>query len=328
MNYFKVAGDDGERSCEVGCRFQPGLERTEQSVLTADGAVICGKRGTKTYLTVDRPTDTDDGMCRDDERLCYNAGVASGDRCPLGVDQREQIVCPGKQGLDNLVCAASLDECPINHVVLLRNKVVAAYGRAPSFRAYQYELRPLSSTHTLAFSRRDDARPLTDFKLDFEVCMNSSESTAWPAVLASRNYYPGERLFNVDYAPGQNLSTFRPPMGCTEDLITGQTLDDRYSRVGLKVSEYDLQQQSGVLAKLRNLRNVDVFYQGQFGRELQATLGVKHNYTLQLYVREALFFSRRCEVYGNFTRQEAAGLLRQVVELTKPVLEEDFFKAA
>jgi len=58
------------------------------------------------------------------------------------------------------------------------------------------------------------------------------------------------------------------------------------------------------------LRNADLFYQGQYGQEARTTLSVKKNYTMQLYTREALFFSRRCEIYGNFSRMEAAEELK------------------
>ena len=46
MKFYKVVGDDEEQSCQEGCHFQRGIERTEQSTLSADGLVICGKRGT------------------------------------------------------------------------------------------------------------------------------------------------------------------------------------------------------------------------------------------------------------------------------------------
>lgn len=86
-----------------------------------------------------------------------------------------------------------------------------------------------------------------------------------------------------------------------------------------------MQEQSGVLSKLKRLRNVDLFYQGQFGQEVSTTLSVKKNYTMHLYAREALFFSRRCEIYGNFTRQDAAKQLDEATKQVRALLDSNLF---
>lgn len=155
--------------------------------------------------------------------------------------------------------------------------------------------------------------------------MNKTEELGWPVAMNARNFYPGERLFNSEYEKGQNLAEFGGQTGCSSEALTEQRVDSRYKSTLLKVSEYDLQEQSGVLAKLKRLRNIDLFYQGQFGQEVSATLTVKKNYTMHLHAREALFFSRRCEIYGNFTRQDAARQLQEATEQIQALLRSDFF---
>lgn len=189
MKYFSIPEADSK--CPEECRFQKGIGETEQTRLSSQGLVVCGKRSEKTYLSTDRPRDSDEAICRDDEAFCYNSAVRSGDLCPNG-----QIVCPGMQGHDNLVCASAVENCPINHIIVLKTAEIQQLLSVPSFQAYRYNFRPISRTHTLAFSRHDDARPLTDLKLDFEVCMNKSEELGWPVAMNARNFYPGERLFN------------------------------------------------------------------------------------------------------------------------------------
>ena len=73
------------------------------------------------------------------------------------------------------------------------------------------------------------------------------------------------------------------------------------------------------------MRNVDLFYQGLDGPELNTTLSIKKNYTMKAYAREALFFSRRCEIYGNFTRQNAYNQLITMNTRVDQLLQSDFF---
>ena len=45
------------------------------------------------------------------------------------------------------------------------------------------------------------------------------------------------------------------------------------------------------------------------------TLSTKKDYNFNLFIREASYFSRHCEVYGNFTRLDAYNALSAVVDV-------------
>ena len=122
-----------------------------------------------TYLTVDRPGDTDEEICGLDALLCGDEAIRSGDRCPLP-DQR---VCPGFQGLDNVVCVDSEEECPITDIrfVPVWKERALVTGRKPPA---QWTALEYTEYLSLGFSRETDSRPLTEFKMDFHPypCMN------------------------------------------------------------------------------------------------------------------------------------------------------------
>ena len=65
--------------------------------------------------------------------------------------------------------------------------------------------------------------------------------------------------------------------------------------MGLQIDEYTIQDDNGVLKIINETQHTDIFYS-------DPTLELKRNYQYNLYTREAFFFSRWCELYGNFTR--------------------------
>ena len=74
------------------------------------------------------------------------------------------------------------------------------------------------------------------------------------AIIIDRDHYPTENIFDND---GKKK-------GCQEDTWgSGLTFDNRWRETGLQVSEYVLQENSGVLEKLKKVKHIDLFYQNE-----------------------------------------------------------------
>jgi len=181
MSQIKVGQlcSESDKSGGGQCRDEPAVEGVRQTV--TDGVTICGKIAAPkssaatpadeylTYLTIDRPRDTDAEICRTDPALCYDDAIRSGDKCPL----EDQRVCPGFQGLDNQVCVDSQEECPVTDIrfVPIWKERALVTGRKPPA---QWTALAFTEYLSLGFSRETDSRPLTEFKMDFQPypCMN------------------------------------------------------------------------------------------------------------------------------------------------------------
>ena len=89
--------------------------------LFSNGYLLCGLRGTTTYLSASRPLDTDAFLCDGSPAFCQEQlgkpdGIVAGDICPKG-----WVVCPGKQSLENRICVEKEQECPINAIEYVKN---------------------------------------------------------------------------------------------------------------------------------------------------------------------------------------------------------------
>jgi hypothetical protein len=95
------------------------------------------------------------------------------------------------------------------------------------------------------------------------------------------------------------MQLLSPEYGCQLEKNTNQTIDPRFKEIDFSISEYYLQSQSGVADILKNVKDIDLFYLTRTNKPMN----IKKNYKYELMTREALFFSRTCDLYGNFTRQ-------------------------
>ena len=102
--YVKV-GD----TCSDTCKK---ISKVEPKKLDLPKA-ICGTKMSENYLSIARPKDTDDKICKMDPIFCYK--VKSGDICPAG-----QQVCKGNIGHDNLVCVNDGTDCPITSLTFAK----------------------------------------------------------------------------------------------------------------------------------------------------------------------------------------------------------------
>ena len=174
-----------------------------------------------TFLKIDRAGDEDAKVCKEDP-----TDASCGTVC----DKPGQMRCPGKQGF--CIDAKSEEElqenCPINDIKIGLSKEKRSFSRQnPS-----YKIEEFTDSHFIAYSKEADARPLTEFKIDFQACMNKTE-TGWPGVYGDaetgdrswRNYHPRELLIqwskyeNDDET--QTLATLASPLfGCHVDEYT------------------------------------------------------------------------------------------------------------
>lgn len=83
----------------------------------------------------------------------------------------------------------------------------------------------------LVFTKDSDNLPLSAFRVEVRPCSKQNE--------VSRSSY------SVFYPLENKLPN------CTADVITGHMHDDRFTSVGLSTTELEVQENSGVLAKLR-----------------------------------------------------------------------------
>ena len=115
------------------------------------GNIICGKKSTHTYIGVSRPTDTHAEVCKQHHDFCDHPEIISGDLCPEG-----KQVCPGNQGVENKICMEDLNECPITDV-----KIIPRYRLLDGYTGITF------GNVQVAFSKKENKRPLTNFKMDF-----------------------------------------------------------------------------------------------------------------------------------------------------------------
>ena len=73
----------------------------------------------------------------------------------------------------------------------------------------------------------------------------------------------------------------------------------------IKVDELTLQNQSGVFDILESMETYEIFH---YSRTVPKNL-----YEYNLFTREAFFFNRQCEIYGNFTREDVYLKLEKIV---------------
>lgn len=83
--------------------------------------------------------------------------------------------------------------------------------------------------------------PITSFKLEDKPCLDSKDMS----VAANRQFYPLE----VDNRYN----------GCQTVQQFNEKFDTRYTDLGLKISEYDVQKESGVLKALEQLPNYGIY---------------------------------------------------------------------
>jgi len=63
-----------------GCISEASYNAKNQTQIY--GKSICGKPGSATYLSLDRPADTDASICEKSEEICAYDHVKGGDKCP------------------------------------------------------------------------------------------------------------------------------------------------------------------------------------------------------------------------------------------------------
>ena len=103
-----------------------------------------------------------------------------------------------------------------------------------------------------------------------------------------------------------------PNYGCHSDLYTNEIFDERFKSIDFEdfgISEFTLHSESGVIDILNSIPHIDLFY-------LQYSLNpmnIKKNYIYKLLMRDPLHFSRSCELYGDYTRQQAFDILEKVI---------------
>ena len=92
---------------------------------------------------------------KDDPFFTYKQIVRASDGyCPDDMD-----ICPGSQSPENQLCVEhTLSDCPINQITIVKNG-----DEIPS----NVETIPFVDDLSLVFSRDQDKRPLTSFKIAF-----------------------------------------------------------------------------------------------------------------------------------------------------------------
>ena len=85
------------------------------------------------------------------------------------------------------------------------------------------------------------------------------------------------------------------------------------------MTEYDLHRQNGVSYRLKDLTNIELFFSEKMFED-------KKEYKYKLFTRESIFFSRRCELYHNISRQQVYELMTNMLEQMHTLAEFELFK--
>jgi len=114
-----------------------------------------------------------------------------------------------------------------------------------------------------------DALPLTSFAVEFKPCAIPALTSASPNAI----FYPLEE-------DRKN--------GCIQDKVSNRTYDDRYSNLGLQISEYDIQSRSGVLQRLQASPLAYNYF-------LPTIAMVKQQINYSLFARSTITWKLECE---------------------------------
>ena len=152
------------------------------------------------------------------------------------------------------MCVEALEECPVTEILIKEKSEIEALS--------QFSWTALDDKYWLGFSKKSNYRPLTFFetRMGEGVCASPKDTRGWPieynsfgnSFEISRLFYPGEKVYNLDYKRDKSLQSnlHSAKKGCPLDPLSKNYFDARYRVAGNLSDEYVLQTESGVLPKI------------------------------------------------------------------------------
>ena len=180
---------------------------------------FCGTRGGNSFLAAQRPELSGSSFA-----------------CPSNF-----VACSADTSDENTICVASnkkATDCPLTFVKFVRaDEYTTTIYPTDDYEAQLVPDENFSDyDHYLVTSTtKGDNLPLTSFKIENKPCLDQNDVS---------------RTSNAKFYP---LEHDRENEDCREIDQFSERYDSRYIDLGLKISEYDVQEESGVLGTLRDL---------------------------------------------------------------------------
>ena len=185
---------------------------------------FCGTRGSQTFATTTRPKPNGKQS---------SSGDAQYD-CP-----KDYTPCSPSTSKGNTVCikktADKTKDCPFTLMKFVTVSDARTYSNSTDYKVYE-----VNDDYSFVVSKtKGDNLPLTSFKVERQPCLDPKDHSLAPG----QRFYPLERDRHIH--------------DCSIVPQYGEKYDKRYTDLGIKISEYEVQKESKVLKKLEELPMFD-----------------------------------------------------------------------
>lgn len=172
--------------------------------------------------------------------------------------------CSNNTSAENTICIhpSMIDQCPITYLAVIDKANI----RQPpeELAGAQYEISDFTDTKAIIYSKDTDNMPAIETLIDHDLpCLNSAAYR-----IPDYSYFYKLEVEVTEYAD------------CA-------SVDDRFSSIGLEVSEFDLQQEAGVIRTLEMLP--------KYENDVELLKEVRKSNDLSVYVRPTTSWSLACE---------------------------------
>lgn len=209
---------------------------------------FCGERSGLPFSKVVRPTSA-------------SSQLASTPACPSGY-----VACSTETSADNTVCVetSKKSDCPFTMAKFVTVAEQSTYASDTT----NYQVYPVDKEYVMVTSKtKGDNLPLTSFKIEERPCLDNRDVSISPTAM----FYPLEN----------DILT----KGCRIVSQFNTFVDDRYTDLGRKISEYDVQEESDVLDTLEDLPNYSLY----------VTSSAKKQIMYGFWSRPAISWNLSCE---------------------------------
>jgi hypothetical protein len=232
---------------------------------------FCGTRGGSPFVNVARPVST-------------GKIGATAYECP-----KDFVACSTATSLENTICVnkSKTADCPITFA-----KFVTVADAAATYSDTAYTVQEVDKEYKFVTSKtKGDNLPLTSFKIEEKPCLNNKDTSR----ATTSTFYP--------------LENDRNAANCSIVDQFNERYDTRYVNMGIKVSEYDVQDESGVLDDLEDLPNYSKY----------VTSTAKKNVKYTFWSRSTISWKLECDA----THSRDSVVAAAAFEKEKESLHED-----